>query len=229
MADGLLLLITAMLIFAFVIVVVILTTLNNNKDRLEHPEEYRDAGSAGERVIYNTLVKQYNIPEQQILRNVYIPIGNDKTTEIDFLVISKKAIFVFECKNYGGNIYGDARRQKWIQYIGNEKHYFYNPLKQNKNHAIHLQEFLNKNGVLISPVIPVLAMTLRGKWKVKNTDYSDFILGVNCHFGDIYKTLPESDTITNNFDVLIEKLTPLSRPSEEIKEKHIEQVSQFNR
>ncbi|MBQ7529857.1 NERD domain-containing protein, partial [bacterium] len=50
-------------------------------------------------------------------RNVYIRTPNG-TTEIDLIVLSRKGLLVFECKNYNGNIYGDGRRKKWIQYLG---------------------------------------------------------------------------------------------------------------
>lgn len=90
-------------------------------DKIKHPEEWKTIGSSGERILYITLTKKFQIPENQIFRNVYIPTRNGKTSEIDLLVVSKKGLFVFECKNYGGNIYGDANREKWIQYLGKKR------------------------------------------------------------------------------------------------------------
>lgn len=158
---------------------------NHGIDKLKHPEEWKSVGSSGERILYNTLIKKFYIPENQIFRNVYIPTKDSKTSEIDILVVSKKGIFVFECKNYGGNIYGDANHSKWIQYIGRQKNYFYNPLLQNKNHAKHLKEFLAKSGIEV-PVIPFISTITRGNWKVKNLKADNFILGLNCHFKGIY-------------------------------------------
>ena len=192
-------------------------------DKIKHPEEWQTAGSSGERIIYNTLITKFGIPERQILRNVYVPTKTGKTSEIDLLVISKKGIFVFECKNYGGNIYGDARRQNWIQYISNKKNYFYNPLLQNKNHAKHLKEFLAKDKIEV-PIIPLVTTISRGKWKIKNLTPADYILGINCHLKDIYKNLSDSKEITKHFQAIVARLTPLSRPDEKIKQKHIEQI-----
>ena len=81
-------------------------------DKICHPEEWTDEGKSGEQIVYRTLIDQIHVPENQILRNVYVPTTGGKTSEIDLLVVSKKGLLVFECKNYAGNIYGDAQRNK---------------------------------------------------------------------------------------------------------------------
>lgn len=221
----------------FLIPIIILTILlylacgivwlffNHSIDKLKHPEEWKTIGSSGERILYNTMIKKFNIPENQMFRNVYIPTKNGKTSEIDLLVVSKKGIFIFESKNYGGNIYGDANRSKWVQYIGHQKNFFYSPLLQNKNHARCLKEFLAKSGIEV-PIIPLVTAITRGTWKVKNLKTDDYVLGLNCHFKDIYENLPISKTMLKNFKRIIAIITPLSRPDKNIKEKHIEQIRQ---
>lgn len=131
-------------------------------------------------------------------------------------------MFVFECKNYGGNIYGDAKRRKWVQYIGHKKSYFYNPLIQNKNHAKYLKEFL----ALDVPIVPLVATISRGKWKIKNFSPGDYLLGINCHFQDIYHSMSKSKVTKTNFSSIAEKLKPLSRPDKSIREQHITQAKQ---
>ena len=195
----------AIAIFAIVmpIIAIVLVWLSNDGlDRLKYPEEWKDVGSSGERILYKTLIRKFKIPENQILRNVYVPKRNGKTTEIDLIAVSKKGLFVFECKNYGGNIYGDARRQKWIQYMGKKKSYFYSPLWQNRNHAKYLGEFLG----LDIPIVPIVATITRGEWKVRNLGEGDYILGLNCHFKDIYKKMPESEVMKKRFGEIVEKL-----------------------
>lgn len=221
----------------FLIPIIILTILlylacgiiwlffNHGIDKLKHPEEWKTIGSSGERILYNTMIKKFNIPENQMFRNVYIPTKNGKTSEIDLLVVSKKGIFIFESKNYGGNIYGDANRSKWIQYIGHQKNFFYSPLLQNKNHARYLKEFLAKSGIEV-PIIPLVTTITRGTWKVKNLKTDDYVLGLNCHFENIYENLPISKTTLKNFKRIIAIITPLSRPDKNIEEKHIKQIRQ---
>ena len=192
-------------------------------DKLKHPEEWKDSGKAGERILYNTLVQENAIPENQIFRNVYIPTDENTTSEIDLLVVSKKGLFVFECKNYGGTIYGNAQSPKWVQYIGREKNYFYSPLMQNRNHVKNLHLFLASRGIDV-PIIPIFARITRGKWKIKNLGDDDYILNVNCDFKSLYKNLPDSENIAKHFNVIMDTFAKLSRPDNSIREKHIEDI-----
>ena len=191
-------------------------------DQLKNPEEWTDAGKIGEEVAYITLRDKFHIPENQIFRNVYIP-HDGKTSEIDLLVVSKKGIFVFEVKNYGGNIYGDAKRGKWIQYLGKKKSYFLNPILQNKNHKKYLEKFLSENGISV-PIFPMISTITRGNWKIKNLGEDDLVLGVNCHLKDFYHELSDSKEIAQHFKKILGLLAPLSRPDEKIREEHIEQI-----
>lgn len=195
-------------------------------NKLKSPEEWKDAGSSGEQTIYLYLRDKVHIPENQIFRNVYIPAQNGKTSEIDILVLSKKGILVFECKNYSGNIYGDRNRKKWIQYLGKQKNYFYNPFLQNDGHVRSLRDYLNVYGDI--PIIPFVVTITRGNWKVRNLKNDDYLLGYNSHLEEIYAKMPDSELMARHFKVIAETLTPLSRPGEEIKEKHIEQIRNGN-
>ena len=240
------------IVAAWLLLVLILFFTGHGIDRIKHPEEWKDAGSSGERIVYKTLIEKFHIPEGQIFRNVYVPThastyvsthastyvptrvstyvpaNTGKTSEIDLVVVSKKGLFVFECKNYGGNIYGDAKRKKWIQYIGREKHYFYSPLLQNRGHAKHLREFLAKDGIEV-PIIPVIATITRGNWKVRNLGEEDYVLGVNCRLKDIYAGLPDCEAVRENFRMVLARLGAISRPGEEVRRRHVEGVGRMQR
>ena len=192
-------------------------------DKLKHPEEWTDNGKSGERIMYRTLVDEIGVPENQILRNVYIPTKGGKTSEIDLIVVSQKGLIVFECKNYAGNIYGDGNRKQWIQYLGKKKSFFYNPFLQNRNHVKNLKEFLGPAGEV--PIIPVVTTISRGNWKVKNLGLEDYLLGYNSHLKDILAKMEPSEQIAKYYKTIITKLQPLSRPDESIREQHIEQVN----
>lgn len=161
------------------------------------------------------VVDKFHVPENQILRNVYIPTLNGKTSEIDLLFVSKKGLLVFECKNYAGNIYGDATRPKWAQYLGKKKNYFYNPIMQNRSHAKHLREFLSEFGDLL--IVPMVVTITRGNWKVKNLTPDGYMLGVNCHLKDILSSLPDSELMAQSFTAILAKLRPLARPGDEVR------------
>ncbi len=215
------------LIFAAVLFLLALfawLVFNFGFDKILHPREWKSAGTSGEQILYNTLIHQLKIPQHQILRNVYIPTSDNKTSEIDVLVFSDKGLFVFECKNFGGNIYGDANHKKWIQYIGQKKYYFYNPLLQNQNHAKCLRNFLAKHNYGDIPIISLVSTISRGKWHVKNLKQNDYILGLNCHFQDIYRSLPTLDRSENYLEKIQSLLQPLARPSAAIREQHINNI-----
>lgn len=217
------LLLAILVLIPFILAGVYWLFFDHGIDKIKHPGEWKDAGSSGERVLYNALVQKYKIPENQILRNVYVPTKNDTTSEIDLIVVSKKGLFIFECKNYGGNIYGDAKYKEWLQYIGNKKNAFYNPLLQNKTHAKNLDHFLSEKGIKV-PIIPLVSVTSRGKWKVRNLGDRDYLLGVNCHFGTIYHSTPDSEQMAKHFKTIANSLTRLSRPDKTVREKHVNEI-----
>lgn len=191
-------------------------------DQIKNPQEYTDNGKTGERIIYLTLEK-LGIPENQIFRNVYIPISDNRTAEIDLIIVSKKGLFVIECKNYAGNIYGDMNRKKWIQYVGSKKSYFYNPFLQNLGHVKALKNYFKDFGEM--PIIPMISTIDRGNWKVRNLKDSDYLLGYNSHLKDIYSAIPDSSIMAEHWNKITLMLSERSRPGEEIAQKHIENVS----
>jgi len=75
----------------------------------------------------------------------------DRSTQIDNVLITAKAVYVIEVKNYAGRVYGDQSQDQWYQTIRYDnqrktrsgrtytkthiaKHAFYNPIKQNQIH-----------------------------------------------------------------------------------------------
>ena len=209
-------------LISFILAILIWLFGDHGIDKIKNPEEWKDAGNSGEQIIYITLRDKIHIPEKQILRNVYVPTIDGKTSEIDILVISRKGLLIFECKNYAGNIYGDMKRKKWVQYLGKQKNYFYNPFLQNKNHVKHLKKYLEQFGDL--PSISFVTTISRGKWKVRNLGPNDYFLGYNCHLIDIYNAMPNSDLMQRHYTAIMNKLVPLSRPNEEIRERHIRNI-----
>lgn len=196
-------------------------------DKLKHPDEWSSKGSAGERAVWLTLTKKYHIPEDRIFRNVYVPIGRNRMTEIDMVVVSRKGLLVFECKNYAGRIYGDGQRSKWVQYVGSKKSYFLSPVMQNRMHVKHLYEYFKDIPDL--PIIPFTVTTQMGNWKLKNVDLSDHVLGWSGQsFWDIYRALPDAQCMSLHYHQICLKLKQLERPVQSIREEHIKRVKHIN-
>lgn len=102
-------------------------------------------GRIGEYYIYKYLE---DIPGyKRFLFNLYIPKGNDETTELDVVLLHESGIYIFESKNYSGWIFGNESQQYWTQTLPNgrrrtQKNHFYNPIWQNNGHIKWLQAFL---------------------------------------------------------------------------------------
>ena len=73
-----------------------------------------DVGSYGEYCIFK-LLKSYESQGAKFLFNVYLPKGENETTEIDVLMICSQGIYVFESKNYSGWIFGNEKYKMWTQ------------------------------------------------------------------------------------------------------------------
>ncbi|WMJ83198.1 nuclease-related domain-containing protein [Oscillospiraceae bacterium LTW-04] len=76
-------------------------------------------------------------------------------SHIDHIVISAHGIFVIETQNYHGNIVGKDTDQYWTWSTGNEKHRFFNPIRQNHSHIKALESTLEPVGKV--PLISVVA------------------------------------------------------------------------
>jgi hypothetical protein len=68
-----------------------------------------------------------NLPEEYItFHDVLVP-NEDKTTQIDHIVVSPYGIFVIETKNYKGWIFGNEKSRYWTQSNFKRKDKFHNP------------------------------------------------------------------------------------------------------
>ncbi len=108
-----------------------------------------DKAKYGEYLIYKNLAYLEN-SGCKFLFNVYIPKANNKTTEIDVLMICSQGLFVFESKNYSGWIFGNEIQRSWTQTLPkgrghSQKERFYNPIMQNASHIKYLHRVVNKN------------------------------------------------------------------------------------
>lgn len=99
-------------------------------------------GKTGEYLTYRTLNKIEGY--KKFLFNLRIPFDNNKTTEIDIVMLHNSGIYVLESKNYSGLILGNKTNDKWSEVLGNGQRYtFYNPVKQNNTHINALKHYLH--------------------------------------------------------------------------------------
>jgi hypothetical protein len=91
-----------------------------------------------EKEVYDSF--RLNYPEYINCLNVLLE-KNGFTTQIDNLLITQKAIYCIECKDYAGSIGVYEYGQNWYQNLGDQSFELYNPIKQNSSHI----NFLTNN------------------------------------------------------------------------------------
>ena len=203
-----------------------------NITKIPYSQIKHDSGHQGEYFIYNTL-KNLESEGAKFLFNLYIPAYNNKTTEIDAVMIIQQGIFVFESKNYGGWIFGTENQKKWTQsfHIGygkTQKEYFYNPIMQNEYHIKYLKKILDKDLKFFS--IVVFSDDCEFK-SIKRNEESKTILIHCCELKEAVTNLQlaNADILSlANMEEIYNILYPYSQVSEETKMQHIANLK-FNK
>ena len=173
-----------------------------------------DVGSYGEYCIFK-LLKSYESQGAKFLFNVYLPKGENETTEIDVLMICSQGIYVFESKNYSGWIFGNEHQKYWTQLLafGKQKHRFYNPVMQNAGHIQAIRQCLPNN-----PDIPIFSVIVFfGNSEFKNVTcnadntfiiyphsirqvVADILLQPDANYGNKYEIMELFTTAVQNGD-----------------------------
>ena len=116
----------------------------------------------GERQVSEVLKK---IKGYKLLNNILIK-NQDKTTQIDHILIGKKGIFVIETKDFSGIITGEEYSKEWVQILNGNANNFYNPIRQNYGHIKSIENLLKMKNICIS----VIVFTNKSKFKEVDTE-----------------------------------------------------------
>ncbi len=141
---------------------------------------------------------------------------NNMTYQIDHLIISQYGIFVIEMKNYYGLILGNDRNNKWIQYLGKKKSYFYNPIYQNYGHVKVLEELLNlENNKFVS----IICFSNQTKLKIETKN-------VVIQLEDLVSTIKKYQNIIleYNLEKIYNKIMELNITEKSERKKHIKNI-----
>ena len=85
-----------------------------------------------------------------ILADSFFKKTDGKYSQIDIIAVNKRGIFVIECKDYQGWIFGNGKNSRWTEslpgngYAQSKKFYFYNPIFQNNSHIKAIKNVLPK-------------------------------------------------------------------------------------
>ena len=183
-------------------------------------------GKKGEDLIEHELDRAYARGNAGVvLRNVYVPAGNGRTTEIDLLYITVKGMFVLESKNYSGWVFGNEDDQYWtVTLKSKQKNRIYNPIKQNAGHIKHLREYLRRP----IPMFSVVVFSERCELKnITLTSHQAIVAKRNRlteTINDIWKSYP--DVLTEaEVEEIYYSLYALTNASFATKKKHVDEIN----
>lgn len=146
------------------------------------------------------------------------------TAEIDIVQVTRKGIFVVECKYRTDEVSGSAIECFWdITRNGKKIATMYNPIKQNANHIKTLESYLKKEGIEAPTVYNVVVIVAK-ELSIKELDQIDTNTVLVQGLSDLKKldSLPDelSDKQILEFQAIIEK----KESTEYQRRKHVEYV-----
>lgn len=191
-------------------------------------ELYFDKGKLGEYMTYRYL-RSAEKNGAQFLFNIYIPKGENETTEIDVLMIHTKGLFVFESKNYSGWIFGNEHQKNWYQTLPqgrgrSHKESFYNPIMQNKTHIKHLKALVGENIPTHSIITFSERCTLK-RVEVKSDDI--YVINRDKVYATVAAICAQREGVlsTTQISEIYDMLYPYTQVSDAIREQHIQNIN----
>lgn len=179
-----------------------------------------------EKSVFYSLISSDEIPGDHMqLWDLYIPIYDGKHSQIDVLMIHETGIYVFECKNHGGNIYGSVGNNTWaVFYPNGEKYNPPNPIRQNAGHINALYNYLNmQRCYFYSCVVLGCDACLKN---VPKDDSRCFVSKYQNFERKLVKQIYNSPVhlSPDDIDRIYTRLEPLTKVSDEVKEKHKQDI-----
>jgi len=181
-----------------------------------------DKGVYGEFMLYRKLIKFFG--KAFVLTNLYLDGKNTDLTEVDLVAVSKKGVYVFEMKNYGGYIYGSYQDKEWMQVFNKfSKHRFHNPLRQNYVHTKAVENYL---ALEQSALIPMVVFSNKSKLSKINVRENTHVY----QFKDAMRKLTQLERerleifTDQELETITKKLILKCHVDESIKQAHIESV-----
>ena len=118
----------------------------------------RTKGKAGEWMV-GLALRGLGSREYRVLNNIYLPLPDGTTSQIDHIVVSRYGLFVIETKNYKGWIFCDRDSKVWTQCLSGKgyrkpiKNTFPNPIRQNYSHLCAIENCTTIPKVFMHPVV----------------------------------------------------------------------------
>ncbi len=201
-------------IIAFVFIIFIICVLRINF--------FCRIGKAGERRVIKKL-KKLDSTSFKILNDILIKI-DDKTLQIDHIVISCSGIFVIETKTYSGWIFGNENQEYWTSVNYSRKYKFYNPIKQNNAHIKALKKLLSN----IENISFFSVIVFAGSGELKEISANTPVLYKNQLVQFILDTSIAKNLTEQQMNLIFTTVNSNNINSKENLKKHISEVNERN-
>ncbi len=184
----------------------------------------RDTGKYGEYLSYHYL-RDYTNLGGKFLFNTYLPMENNKTTEIDLILLYPFGIFVIESKNYSGWIFGNEKDKYWTQVLStgkgkSEKKQFYNPIAQNKGHIRQLRKYIPEK----IPIYSMIVFSERCELKnITTSSTNTKVIKRDQLRWNIDMIKLQFPIEQEEIDRIYQQLYPYTKVTDEVKQQHIQQ------
>jgi hypothetical protein len=169
------------------------------------------------------------------------------TAQIDNLLLTPKALYIIEAKNYNGHIFGSDKQEKWtmtVKHVNKKKsrsgkvykkthiskHSFYNPIKQNQTHINKIIKLTD-----INQHIPIVNIVVFGyKAYLRDVSHSDQVFVINVN--ELAKTITnQENSLSRELDMdkmisYVEDLNFLNIIDKKEKKDHVSRIkSKYNK
>lgn len=214
---------TAVLIVSFVVYKVIMKrkTLKDDVDpSLSGRTDKSYKGNINEFEIYEMLNELSFY--KKILKNIYVPVGNNRTSEIDIVMICTKGILVIESKNFNGKIYGKFDSKYWtLFHINRKKYRIYNPILQNDTHVDSVVKDLSIEKSIVESIVCFGQNSNTNKLQIE--DSTKQIINNNQLIPLVNYLYNKRENVLSNEEVdqIYMKLRNYKYVDDSVKEKHI--------
>ena len=152
------------------------------------------------------------------------------TTEIDIIQVTRKGIFVVECKYRTDEVFGSAIEHSWdITRNGKKIAAMYNPIKQNANHIRTLESYLKKEGIEAPTVYNVVVIVAK-ELSIKELDQIDTDTVLVQGLSDLKKLDSLPDELSDKQVLELQAVIERKESTEYQRRKHVEYVKkQYSR
>ena len=146
------------------------------------------------------------------------------TAEIDIIQVTRKGIFVVECKYRTDEVSGSAIEHSWdITRNGKKIAAMYNPIKQNANHIRTLESYLKKEGIEAPTVYNVVVIVAK-ELSIKELDQIDTDTVLVQGLSDLKKLDSLPDELTDKQVLEFQAIIERKESTEYQRRKHVEYV-----